>query len=123
LAIIKGERQKPIDEDNRMSSTQKAAPYELPGWTHAQRVRHIRRSGIWGTVAGALIGAFFGLITPITVGAAGFALIYLPPPSWFLAPVGLWIFPALGGIEGMIAGYPLGAFVGAVRRAPPHEKP
>lgn len=106
-----------------MSNTQSEPRYEAPDSTSALRIRRIRRSGIRGAVAGALIGAFFGLCVPITVGAAGFALIYLPPPSWFPSLVGLWIFPALGGVEGIIAGYALGAFVSAVRREPPREDP
>ncbi len=106
-----------------MANTQSETPYESSDSTQARQIRRIWKSGLVGAMVGALIGAFFGLVTPITAAAGAGVLIYLPPPSWFPPSVGIWIFPVLGGIEGMIVGYALGAFVGAVWRVPLLEMP
>lgn len=83
-----------------------------------RQMRRIRKAGLVGAILGALIGAFFGLIAPITVAGGGFALIYLPPPSWVWLPNGIWPFGVFGALEWMIPGYGLGIFVGSVRRVP-----
>jgi hypothetical protein len=109
--------------DNQMLDNESGTANKSHDAVQAKQRRRTWKSGVVGAVAGAVIGAFFGLIAPITAGVAGFALIYLPPPSWIWPRMGVWLYGVLGGLEWMIAGCMLGAFIGAVTRVPPREPP
>lgn len=61
---------------------------------------------------GALWGALLALVTPLTLGIAGFALIVLPPVALRCAP-GVCL-TAVGAGEWAIVGFAVGCFIGAV---------
>ncbi|HEY8309877.1 MAG TPA: hypothetical protein VIG47_04940, partial [Gemmatimonadaceae bacterium] len=76
----------------------------------------ITRAGRVGALLAAVVGGFFGLIAPVTIGVSGLSLIYIAP--WVHLP-GLPLcaaFVAFGALQWALPGWVLGRLIARIVR-------